>query len=48
MCKADNRILEAKNKAYIKEMEVVRWYIDVMEQGIDATKAMKDFVKVRN
>lgn len=29
-------------------MEIVRWYVDVMEQGVDATKAMKDFVKVRN
>ena len=24
-------------------MELVHWYINVMEQGVDATKAMRDY-----
>ena len=26
----------------------MRWYIDIMEQGVDASEAMRDFIKVRN
>ena len=29
-------------------MDSVRWYIDVMEKGSDATQALRDFAKVRN
>ena len=48
MLKADNRILEAKCNYYIKEMEIVGWYINVMEGGVDATQAMKNYAKVRD
>ena len=48
MLKADNRALEAKCKCYIKEMEIVNWYINVMEGGIDATQAIKDYAKLRD
>ena len=48
MLKADNRILEAKVNSQIKQMESLKWYIDVMEKGVDATEAMRDFMKVRN
>ena len=47
MLKADNRILEAKCNYYIKEMEIVGWYINVMEGGVDATQAMKNYAKVK-
>ena len=48
MLKAENRILEAKCNIYIKEMEIVRWYINVMEGGVDASHAMKNYAKVRD
>ena len=40
---SDIKILEAANNQKIKEMELVHWYINVMEQGVDATKAMRDY-----
>ena len=46
--RADNKILERKLNAQIKLMDNVRWYINVMEQGVDASDAMRDFAKVRD
>ena len=48
MLQSDIRYLKAQIKIGGKQSETVDWYIDVMEQGIDATKAMKDFVHVRD
>ena len=48
MLQSDIRYLKAQIKIGGKQNETVDWYIDVMEQGIDATKAMKDFVHVRD
>ena len=36
LLEADIRILESQNNQQIKDMELIRWYIVVMEQGIDA------------
>ena len=44
---SDIKILEAASNQKIKEMELVHWYISVMEQGVDATKAMKDFALMK-
>ena len=43
MLESDIKILEAASSQKIKEMELVHWYINVMEQGVDATKAMRDY-----
>ena len=43
----DVRALEAANNQKIKEMELVHWYIEVMEQGVDATTAMKDYALLK-
>ena len=47
LLEADIKILESQNNQQIKEMELIHWYIVVMEQGIDASKAMKNYAQLK-
>ena len=47
MLEADIRILEEKSDQQIKEMELINWYTQTMEQGIDAQTAMKKFLEIK-
>ena len=44
LLEADVRILEQQTQQQIKEMELINWYTQVMEQGIDAKAAMKNYL----
>ena len=47
LLEADVRILEEQTKQQIKEMELINWYTQVMEQGIDAKAAMKNYLECK-
>ena len=47
LLEADFGVLEQKCNQQIKEMELVRWYTEVMEQGVDATRAMKNYAQLK-
>ena len=47
LLEADIKILESQNNRQNKDMELFNWYIVVMEQGIDASTAMKNYAQLK-
>ena len=44
----ENTMLNAKVKQQDKELEVVKWYIEILEEGVDTKQLAQEYQKLKN
>ena len=43
----ENTMLNAKVKQQDKELEVVKWYIEILEEGVDTKQLAQEYQKLK-
>ena len=44
----ENTMLNAKVKQQDKELEVVKWYFEILEEGVDTKQLVKEYQTIKN